>query len=90
MAADQRREAQARTVTHHVAQGARVESESDYQAAMVTGNKVNHPLHFLIGVFTCGFWWIVWLMIALTGGEERYTIWTDEFGNVRFDRNTSM
>ncbi len=85
MAFDKRRETQAKAVASHVMQGARVESESDYQAVMVRGKKVNHLLHFFIGLFTCGFWWIVWLFIALLGGESRYVIQTDESGNIQIE-----
>lgn len=24
----------------------------------------NHVLHFLIGMFTCGAWWVVWAILA--------------------------
>ncbi len=85
MEADQRRETQARAVANQVMQGKRVESQSDYSAVMVRGNRVNHLLHFLIGFPTFGLWWIVWIVIALTGGEKRSIIQTDEFGNVRVE-----
>jgi hypothetical protein len=44
---------------------------------------VNHVLHFLIGVFTCGLWWIVWLVMAMSGGEKHTLVQVDEFGYVR-------
>ena len=31
-------------------------------------------LHLLISVFTLGLWVIVWLLVAITGGERRKTI----------------
>jgi hypothetical protein len=65
------------------AQNARVESQSDFQAVLITGQPVNHLLHFLIGVFTCGLWWIVWLVLVLTGGAKRHLVQVDEYGNVR-------
>ena len=64
-------------------QGARVESQSDFQAVVLTGQKVNHTLHFIVGIFTCGIWWIVWLILGLTGGEKRHLVQVDEYGNVR-------
>lgn len=63
-------------------QHARIESQSDYQAVLVTGQKVNHLLHFLVGLFTLGVWWIVWLILALSGGEKRHIVQVDEYGNV--------
>ena len=27
--------------------------------------KCNHLLHFVIGLFTCGLWWLIWPFIAL-------------------------
>lgn len=71
----------ASTVQTQVVGGARIESQSDYQAVVVTGKKVNHLLHFIIGLFTLGFWWIIWLILGLTGGEKRQIIAVDEFGN---------
>jgi hypothetical protein len=44
--------------------------------------KINHLLHFLISVFTCGFWLIVWLFIALIKGREvRLRVSIDAAGN---------
>lgn len=59
-----------------------MESQSDYQAIIVTGKKVNHLLHFFIGVFTIGAWWLfVWLPLAIFGGEKREIIQVDDYGN---------
>ena len=69
---DDRREKQANAVAREVMQGARVESDAAYQAVLVSGGRVNHLLHFFVGVFTCGWWWIVWIFLAITGGEKRY------------------
>lgn len=85
-APEERKALLARHVAQSVARGARVESQSDYQAVLVTGRRVNHVLHFLIGVFTLGLWWIIWLVLALVGGEKRQLIEVDEFGNVRVQR----
>lgn len=72
----------ANTLQGQVANGARIESQGDFQAVVVRGHRVNHLLHFLIGIFTLGLWWIVWLVIAITGGEKRQMITVDQFGNV--------
>lgn len=57
-----------------IAAGWRIESESSDYAFMIRGQRVNHVLHFLIGLFTLGTWWIVWLILASRGGEERRTV----------------
>ena len=79
---EQRRAILAQNVTSAVAAGARVETQSDFMAVLVSGKKVNHLLHFFIGIFTLGAWWIVWAILALTGGEKRAVIQVDEYGNV--------
>ncbi|HKH65347.1 MAG TPA: hypothetical protein VKA35_07780 [Solirubrobacterales bacterium] len=72
----------ANTLQGQVANGARIESQGDFQAVVVRGHRVNHLLHFLIGFLTLGFWWLVWIVIAITGGEKRQMISVDQFGNV--------
>jgi len=72
----------ANTLQGQVANGARIESQGDFQAVVVRGHRVNHLLHFLIGLLTLGFWWLVWIVIAITGGEKRQMITVDQFGNV--------
>lgn len=72
----------ANTLQGQVANGARIESQSDFQAVVVRGHRVNHLLHFLIGFITFFLWWIVWLVLAITGGEKRQMVSVDQFGNV--------
>ena len=50
--ADERKEALARMVTAQVANGARVESQSDYQAVLVHGHRLNNTLHLILTIFT--------------------------------------
>lgn len=57
-----------------VAAGGRVESRTDTSAVIVTGKPVNHVLHLLLTVVTCGIWSTVWLVLAIVGGEKRYVI----------------
>ena len=80
--AEERRAHLAQRIAQAVGRGARVESQSEYQAVVVTGRRVNHLLHFIIGVFTAGLWWVVWIIMALTGGEKRHIIQADPYGNV--------
>lgn len=77
---EERKEILSRQVQQSVARGARIESQSDTMAVVVTGKKVNHVLHFLIGVVTLGIWWIVWLILIIAGGEKRKMITVDEYG----------
>jgi hypothetical protein len=78
-----RRQALAQHIATAVAtQGARVESQSDFQAVLLTGQVVNHVLHAILTLFTCGIWGIVWLLIVLTGGVKRHLLQVDDYGNV--------
>jgi hypothetical protein len=50
---------------------------------MLPGKPINHILHFLIGWVTCGVWWIVWAILALTHKkEQRMRVSIDQFGNL--------
>jgi hypothetical protein len=68
------------------ARGLRIESQSDFQAVLIEGQKVNHTLHAILTVFTCLLWGIVWAVIAGTGGEKREMVVVDEFGNAQHQR----
>jgi hypothetical protein len=48
--------------------------ETDQQAVLVTGHRPNHLLHLILSVLTLGLWLIVWLIVALAGGEKRKTV----------------
>lgn len=65
-----------------VAAGGRVQSHTPYAAVVIYGQKVNHLLHAVISIFTCGLWAFVWALLALTGGERRYSLTVDPYGNV--------
>jgi hypothetical protein len=79
---DERKAILAQNIANFVGQGYRIESQSDTMAVLVVGRRVNHLLHFFIGIFTLGIWWIVWLIMAIAGGERRRMMTVDEFGNV--------
>ncbi len=38
---------------------------------------MNHILHLLLSVFTLGLWIPVWILLALTGGEEQVRLSVD-------------
>lgn len=82
ISSDERRTILSRMLETQAMPTMRVESRSDYQAVLVFGSKPNHILHFLIGIFTLGLWWIVWLLIALSSGETHRMITVNENGQV--------
>jgi hypothetical protein len=84
--ADERKEALGRAIHTQVAQGARVESQGDYQGILVTGHRPNHVLHLILGFVTLGLWWIVWLGLAIFGGETRMSVNVDEWGNTNVQK----
>jgi hypothetical protein len=78
---EERKELLARTVTGQLASGARIESQSDYNAVVVRGKPVNHVLHLIISLVTLSFWIPVWIILAIVGGEKRSMVTVDEYGN---------
>ncbi len=80
--AEERKAALAQHVAQAVAGGARVESQSDYQAVVIYGKRVNHILHAILTIFTVLLWAFVWVLLAIMGGEKRKLIQVDDFGNV--------
>lgn len=83
---DDRKALLAQTVSSEIAQGARIESQSEYQAVLVRGKPINHILHLILTLVTCGIWGIVWIILASTGGEKRSVASVDDFGNVTVQR----
>ena len=47
---------------------------------MVTGHRPNNVLHLILSIVTLGLWLIVWLIVALAGGEKRKVLTVDEYG----------
>lgn len=82
MSAEKRREVLAGAVSAHVASGYRVESQTDFQAILVTGRRPNHLLHLVLSILTLGLWLLVWLLVVVLGGEKRKVLTVDEFGTV--------
>ena len=72
------------------AKGWVIESQNDFNAVMVAGQKCNHTLHALItfvgGIFTFGFlfvvWGIVWAILASTQKQERIMLNVDDYGEI--------
>lgn len=61
-------------IAQHVKRGWRVESRTDHQAVLVIGHRPNHILHLILTIITFGIWAIVWILVAVLGGEKRKTI----------------
>ena len=80
--ADDRKALLARQIANMVPRGWRVESQSDFQAVLVTGKSVNHVLHLILTLITCFTWGIVWAALVIFGGERREIAEADEWGNV--------
>jgi DNA uptake protein ComE-like DNA-binding protein len=73
------------TIMRQVALGWRIESQRENQAVMAVGGEVNHPVHLIASVLTCGAWLPVWVILGVTGGEERLAITVDPYGVVLFN-----
>jgi hypothetical protein len=84
--AEARRELLARTLASQIAGGARIESQGDFQAVVVQGKPVNHVLHLILTLVTFLAWGIIWIALAIFGGEKRAMITVDEYGNVAVQR----
>lgn len=83
MSDEERRAILAQQIQMGVVQGRRIESQSEFQAVLVSGQKVNHTLHAILTIFTCLIWGIVWIILSATGGEKRELLVIDDFGNVQ-------
>jgi hypothetical protein len=77
-----RRQALANAVHGEVIRGGRIESQGDFNAVIVHGKAINHVLHLLITLVTCGLWAVVWLFLVLAGGEKRVSLMADPWGNL--------
>jgi hypothetical protein len=82
---DTRKESLARLVNAEIANGSRIESQSDYQAVLVRGHRINNVLHLILTILT-GVWAIVWISLAVFGGEKRSVASVDEWGNSSIQR----
>jgi hypothetical protein len=86
MSDEERRAILAQQLQMGVVQGRRIESQSEFQAVLATGQPVNHTLHAILTIFTCLIWGIVWIILAATGGVSRELLVVDEYGNVQLQQ----
>ena len=74
-------------VLQEVQQGARVLHRGPGYVVITTGKPVNHILHALLSLLTCGLWLVVWLAVLVFGQKERrFILRVDpETGQIRKD-----
>ncbi|MFC6087569.1 hypothetical protein [Sphaerisporangium aureirubrum] len=80
---EQRQQILAEEIRRAVAAGYRTESSTTTSVVLVKGKRVNHLLHLVLSVLTAGVWIIVWIIVAVAGGEKRSSLLVDEFGNIQ-------
>ena len=69
-------------ITNGVAMGYRIERQTDDQAVLAKGQRINHVLHLILTILTGGLWGIVWIILAVNGAEKRVVLTVDDYGNV--------
>lgn len=83
---DERLERLSRIVSTRTLEGYSVVDRNDQAVSAVLnrpGKPVNHVLHGIISIFTCGLWAIVWIILALTQRrEQRVRLSIDQYGNL--------
>ena len=75
----------AREIGRAVRLGWRVEWRSEREALLVSGHRPNHLVHGILTLVT-GVWLVVWIVVALSGGEQRLLVGVDDSGDVYRDR----
>ncbi|MGX6446846.1 hypothetical protein ACVU7I_02080 [Patulibacter sp. S7RM1-6] len=86
---EERKLALTQQVRSLVTQGARIESQNEFEAVVAVGQPVNHTLHAIITLFTCGLWGLVWIVLGITGGVKRQMVTVDEYGYVSVQKITT-
>ena len=82
----ERKQLLARAVQGQIVAGGRIESQSDFEAVIVSGKPVNHVLHLILTLVTFLVWGVVWIALVAFGGEKRSIATVDEYGNVAVQR----
>lgn len=81
---DTRRAALNVALSDNLRKGWRVESQSDYSAAIVKGKRPNHILHLILTVLTGGLWGLfVWLPLCIFKHEDRRLLEVGATGRVK-------
>lgn len=81
---DERKMRLGQSVQNEVLKGGTVESRDDFQAVIRFGKPVNHILHLVLTLVTCGFWSLVWLIVWImsTQSQKTVTLTADEYGQI--------
>lgn len=66
-----------------VAQGWRLNAQTENSVVLEYGKKPNHILHFLLCIPTFGFWIIVWIILAMSMTIKRKTWVINEYGEIK-------
>jgi hypothetical protein len=77
-----RAEALNRYVLSATQAGWRVQSQTQTQVQLVKGKNHSHVLHLILTLLTLGLWLIVWIPLAVFGGEKQKFASVDEYGRV--------
>lgn len=80
---EQRQQMLGMAVNAEVVRGASIREMDQTSAVLLKKDEVNHILHLLLTVFTCGLWAIIWLLAAASARVHMYRLVVDEFGIVR-------
>jgi hypothetical protein len=81
----ERKEILNRRIIKDVANGFRLEAQTDFQAVLGYGKNANHILHLLLSLLTFGFWIIVWIIAAISSRKKTIILSIDEFGNAHYE-----
>jgi cytochrome b561 len=79
---EERQQVLNRYVAEATRQGWRVMSQAPTQAQLVSGKPTSHLLHLVLTLITLGIWAIVWILVAIFGGEKQRFVSVDEWGTV--------
>lgn len=83
---EERSERLSRMISSKSLEGYTVVDRNDREATAVLalgGKPVNHVLHLIISLVTCGLWAVVWLLLIITARkEQRIRISVDQYGNL--------
>lgn len=70
-------------VAEAVAHGARVESQTQFQAVVIYGSRIDYVAHLIGALLTCGAWLFVLLCVMVTHKpERRVSLRVDPYGNI--------
>lgn len=65
------------------AQGGRVVAQDQTSAVIVRVEPINHVLHAVLSLLTCGVWLLVWFFLNARRRVHRYQVTVDQVGAVR-------